>query len=398
MNTQQQTQQQQNPLVLFEKDLRAQRDNFAMLLPPAIRPEEFIRVAVTAANINPDLILKCSKRSLFNALMKAAEDKLLPDGREGALVPYKGEAQWIPMREGVAKRVFEATGIILHTGVVRQGDEWDYQRGDNPRIVHRPQPGSKRSDPIIAAYVVAEFPDGRKIKDWMWREEIDEVRDRYARAAKGPWSDPVAYPEMAIKTVIHHLSKDLPLPNEMKRIVHRDDVLYDIGRRDDQQVVTAQTAPAVAAPSIVPAIEQRRSVEGVMDAFASTSVMAEQPARQEPDYHPDGPARTFEPDDPETGEIYDAKEDSQRRDAEDPQSNPDVGAALKALMDAALPTNAGEYEGFAEAQWQAATTEAQREAFRMWWKLTGGTRYQFGMTKDQQEALKKRLLEPQPAG
>lgn len=375
-------QQQQNPIALFERDLWAKQNEFQALLPPSIRLQEFIRVAVTAANNNPDLLYRCSKPSLFNGLMKAAEDKLLPDGREGALVPYKGEAQWIPMREGVIKRLYEATGIILHTGVVYQGDEYDYERGDNPRIMHRPRPGAKRSDPIIAAYAIAEFTDGRRIRDWMWVEQIEEIRQRYARSAKGPWSDPVAYPEMAIKTVIHHLSKDLPLPNEMKRMIHRDDVLYAVG---DERAVTLQPAQGPAAIAHQPA----RTVESVLGSLAEDRPTA-------PLASDNGTAY-----DPRTGEVM---EDHEAREAAQQKAQPDgldippsldrrgngngeTAAALKMLTDAAQPTDAGEYEGFIQAHWERAESEAQREAVRMYWKLTGGMRHQLGMSRNQEAAL-----------
>src|SRR3546814_9174090 len=70
----------------------------------SIPVEKFHRVAVTAISSNPDL-LNVDRTSLFGALMKAAQDGLLPDGREGAIVPFKGKASWMPMVAGIMKKV-----------------------------------------------------------------------------------------------------------------------------------------------------------------------------------------------------------------------------------------------------------------------------------------------------
>ena len=57
----------------------------ADVLPEHITEEKFRRVAMTAINLTPALY-KCDRKSLLGALLNAATDGLLPDGREAALV------------------------------------------------------------------------------------------------------------------------------------------------------------------------------------------------------------------------------------------------------------------------------------------------------------------------
>ena len=60
------------------------RDEVAKQLPKGIDPDRFIRTAITTVQMSPDL-LDANRTSLFGALMQAAKDGLLPDGREATI-------------------------------------------------------------------------------------------------------------------------------------------------------------------------------------------------------------------------------------------------------------------------------------------------------------------------
>ena len=79
-------------------------DQFKMALPPQIPVERFVRVVQTAVASNPDL-LNCERTSLYGAAMKCAQDGLLPDGREAALVKFGGQVSYMPMVGGILKKV-----------------------------------------------------------------------------------------------------------------------------------------------------------------------------------------------------------------------------------------------------------------------------------------------------
>src|SRR5215203_5560976 len=65
--------------------------------------DNFIAAVTTALTLNPDIVNKCTPESIKNACIKAAYDGLRPDGKEGALVAYGDQAQWMPMVYGVRK-------------------------------------------------------------------------------------------------------------------------------------------------------------------------------------------------------------------------------------------------------------------------------------------------------
>ena len=83
---------------------------FKAALPAHVSVDKFVRVTLTAVQTNPQL-LEADRRTLFAAATKAAQMGLLPDGREGAIVTFKGQAQWMPMVAGIMKLVLSLIHI-----------------------------------------------------------------------------------------------------------------------------------------------------------------------------------------------------------------------------------------------------------------------------------------------
>ena len=97
-----------SPIAQVKHGLDQMRAQLAATLPAHISVDRFQRVVLTAINTNPDL-LSADRRSLFNAAVRAAQDGLMPDGREGALVIFKDKnnkknAVWMPMVFGIIKK------------------------------------------------------------------------------------------------------------------------------------------------------------------------------------------------------------------------------------------------------------------------------------------------------
>jgi recombination protein RecT len=221
-----------NAIEVFRSDLAKMEQQFSSALPAHIPVERFMRVVMTAIQNNPNL-LKCSRQSLFNACVKAAQDGLLPDGREGAIVPFDSEkggdtASWLPMIQGLRKKARNSGELSdWFAEVVHEGDEFEYQKGDNPFIFHRPAKKGGRTRPVTHAYSIAIYKDGTKSREVMNIDEIEEVRQRFSKARKGPWHDPVLYPEMCRKTVARLHAKQLPMSTDLDTLIRRDDDLYD---------------------------------------------------------------------------------------------------------------------------------------------------------------------------
>lgn len=225
-----------NPVAVVRAQLQQMEGEFSNALPAHIPVERFTRVVMTAIQNNADL-LNCSRRSLWNSAMKAAQDGLLPDGREGAIVPYKGEAQWMPMIAGIRKKVRNSGEIATwDVQAVYANDAFEFELGDDPFIRHKPALGNRGK--MIAVYSIATLKSGEKSRDVMGIEEVEAIR-AISRSKNGPWANPTFYPEMAKKTVARRHSKVLPMSTDLDDLIRRDDDLYDMAGASDAAVKAA---------------------------------------------------------------------------------------------------------------------------------------------------------------
>lgn len=170
---------------------RVRGDDFkaelAAALPATVTPDRFVRATITALMQNPALATDAETTSLFTSVIRCAQDGLLPDGREAALVIFRGKAQYLPMVGGLRKIAGEH-GWTIRSAVVYANDEFEYEAGLEPRLQHRPvRPGAERGAKV-AAYAIGVHRDGRKEIEVMAADEIAKVR-AVSRATKGPWFD-----------------------------------------------------------------------------------------------------------------------------------------------------------------------------------------------------------------
>lgn len=222
---------------------QSQVDNYAghlmQVLPRRITIDKFKRVLVTAAAMNPDLLL-ADRRTLFLSSIKCASDGLLPDGRQAALVVYNTEikrrdpvsgldqkfridaVQYMPMVAGIRERM-RNTGEVVSADahVVCKHDRFEYSLGDNARIEHEPPPlGQDRGD-VVGAYAIIRLKNGEVLRDVMSVQEIEKTRS-ISRAKDGPmWSK--FYGEACRKTVLRRCSKAAPQTSDLERMIPDDD-------------------------------------------------------------------------------------------------------------------------------------------------------------------------------
>ncbi len=221
----------------FRGALSKMRPEFAAALPTQVKPEKFERVVNTAVGLQPGL-LSADRRSLFASCMRAAQDGLLPDGREAALVVYGQTVQYMPMVAGIMKKVRQSKEIknwSVHT--VREADTFDYELGDDEKIVHKPARGH-RGD-VIGAYSIVTLTSGEKSREYMDVGEIEAVRARSRAKDKGPWV--TDYSEMCKKTVIRRHAKRLPMSTDLDEFIRQDDELTEL---EPAPAEVTQDAPA----------------------------------------------------------------------------------------------------------------------------------------------------------
>lgn len=226
------------PIVEIRQQLDKMDGEFQCALPPHITVEKFKRVAMTSVQGNPNL-LRADRRSLFGACVKCAQDGLLPDGREAALVIFGNYVQYIPMVAGILKRIRNSGELKTITArIVHRNDEfrcWVDDTGEH--ILHEYDLFAERGD-IVGVYARAETKDGGIYLEPMTKKEVEKVRAVSRSSAKGPWVD--WWEEMARKTAIRRLSKRLPMSTDL------DDML----NREPETVITEPAEPVYPRQSI----------------------------------------------------------------------------------------------------------------------------------------------------
>lgn len=234
-----------HPLVAF-KDYADQRmASLETALPPHITQNAFMSVVLTALQKKPDL-LKCTRQSLWNACIDAANCGLLPDGIEGAIAPYgvnengqrKAEvATFMPMIGGYRKLAYEG-GLISswEVNLVRQRDDFVFALGDDAFIEHRPYFGADDPGAVVGAYSIAKLKDGAILRDVMGLFELNKIKMKSKALKNGPWADPTFEPEMHRKTMGRRHYKQLPKTPALSRLIDRENATFDLDANAADQI------------------------------------------------------------------------------------------------------------------------------------------------------------------
>jgi len=243
-----------HPLVVLSERFEQRSDELKKALPSDISPERFIRAVMTSAHLNPD-ILACQFQSIWLAALRACRDGLLPDGREGAIVPFRSTATWIPMYAGLLKR-FRRSGQFrwIKADVVRQGEEFYHYVDENGEHIKH-VPGDSIEAPVTRVYAMAATKDGGVFVTVMPVAEVEKIRAMSkATREDSPWR--MWFSEMAKKTALRRLSKVLPSEGDFP-----DD---DVDSFEAPNVVPTPPALSIAAEP------RARGAAAALDQFAAS--------------------------------------------------------------------------------------------------------------------------------
>jgi recombination protein RecT len=243
---------------------------------------------VTTVQMNEDL-LYADRRSLFGACMKAAQDGLLPDGREAVLNIYKVKVrgnngdewvpmvQYLPMVRGVLKIVRNAGGVAhIDAAAVYAKDEFSFQRGDDPKIDHKPYLGEDDPGLVVASYMIVKLDNGEVHREVMPRRDIEKTRgaSKSGDGANSPWTK--WYDQMAIKAVIKRAAKLLPTSSEaLDRVIQNDNdaMGFDFDQRGT--AIEMASAPVAQQPKQLQAHVSSRLADIVGRATDKVPVAAQ---------------------------------------------------------------------------------------------------------------------------
>jgi len=227
------------------------RDRYAAVLPRHLTPERMANLALTASTLNPKL-LDCSPESVCLALLCASQTGIEPDGYHGHLIPYGTQCTFVPDFKGLIQLALN-NGVVVDAQAVYENDEFVYELGSTPRIVHRPAIDEERGE-LRCAYAIAHFKDGRS--KFIVATKSDIAKRRNVSAAKNkadsPWQQ---WPEMmAVKTSVKMLSKYLPRSPEMTAATAADDAA-ELGIQQQPTSIPGQL-PHPSIPSRTDALVQ----------------------------------------------------------------------------------------------------------------------------------------------
>lgn len=188
-------------------------------LPVGFRADRYYQMALECA-LNPSLA-NCQASTILSAIVKAATLGLSPVNTlaQCYFVPRntnfgtRENPNWVSVCEFQIgylgwKFLAENTGKIeyITSGVVREGDVFDFEYGLNPMLRHKP--ASKFGDKFLYAYAVVHMTSGQKPFLVMDKTQIEHLRMKNAQASKngqisGAWA--TDYESMAKAKVIKAL-------------------------------------------------------------------------------------------------------------------------------------------------------------------------------------------------
>lgn len=229
-----------NPVAVIRENLNAMAPQFKAALPAHITVEKFTRVAMTAIQNNPALA-DADRNSLFGSIVRLAQDGLLPDGREAAIVMFGNKAQAMPMIAGVLKKIRQSGDVSkVSAHVVHEQDHFVWKLGFDETVEHEPPALDQPRGKAIGAYAIAVLKDGSQLLEVMSLEEIEKVRAVSRAKGNGPWVS--WWGEMARKTVMRRLSKRLPMSTDLEDSFDRDETL----EHEPQHAVSASEARSIS--------------------------------------------------------------------------------------------------------------------------------------------------------
>mgnify|MGYP002507819510 CR=1 FL=1 len=260
-----------NPVAVIRQNLEVMAPQLQAALPEHVTVEKFTRVAMTAIQQTPAL-QNADRASLFGAIVRLAQDGLLPDGREAAIVMFGSQATAMPMIAGVLKKVRQSGEVAkISAQVVYENDEFVVSYGFDEDVTHIPPSLDKPRGKAIGAYATAVLKDGSKLLEVMSHEEIEKVRAVSRSGKSGPWA--TWWGEMARKTVMRRLSKRLPMSTDLESAFERDETMAHVA----EPVTIPEQPLQIVRASRLEAFEHEVTGEGEEEGGATEGVSEEAP-------------------------------------------------------------------------------------------------------------------------
>ncbi len=264
--------------------LERSKAQIARALPKHMSPDRLARIALTEIRKNPALG-ECDPLSFLGAVIQCAQLGLEPGSGLGHayLIPFNNrkrgtkEVQFIPGYRGLidlARRSGQVETISAR--IVRERDVFEFQYGDDEKIIHVPFTGLEEdAGRITHAYAIARLKGGGLQREVMTRVQLDAVKDR--GNANPVWDSD--FDEMARKTVVRRIAKYLPLSPELGAAIEQDDAGHK-GEQENYRILDADYEPRGPAhdPGKINQLREAAGREAQQETRAASDAEAKQHA------------------------------------------------------------------------------------------------------------------------
>ena len=251
------------------KMLHHNHNEIAKALNKMLDPDQFIRICMTHYSRGGDAMMKADPRSFIAACVEAAQLGLKPDSILGEcyLIPrWNRDAKCYLVNfqlgyPGVIKLVRRGGEVSdIAPEVVCANDDFQVFLGTDRKIVHKPWYTRGKSEPgdVVAAYATAKLRDGSIAFKVTTKRDLDKAAAASGDPRNKEWSNVwnQHYDAMAMKTAVLRLAKWLPMPDDSKRVISRDE-MREAGVMDEDMRATIdtlaqqahRTEPSPARPS-----------------------------------------------------------------------------------------------------------------------------------------------------
>jgi recombination protein RecT len=249
---------------LRERDMQAA---IRVNLPKDVDQDKFTSATIEALRRAPQVFEDCDRTSVYNAIVEAARDGLIPDGKQGALVPFNtkvGEkyikkCQWMIMPSGIVDKLAKQ-GVTVYAASVYDGDQIEVWNDDAGQHVKHEVNAFGERGPRIGAYACARTAKGVTYVETMNLTQLAAVAKVSKSKTKdgipyGPWID---WPDrMSEKSCLHRIVKRIP-----NVTIAEDD---EFKETSDRPAITIAAVPQERSPDQDRPPERPKALQAVVD-------------------------------------------------------------------------------------------------------------------------------------
>lgn len=247
-----------------------------------IEPGKFLATAKMGIQKSQqrDKLLTADRNSLYMAIKDAAQQGLMPDGKEGVLVVYNttvkdaqgreskvGIVSFQPMILGIVKLMRQSGEILdCNAYVVHEKDAFRFTLGVDKMPTHDPDWFGERGAPI-GAWAYIKLTNGEVISRMLPKDKIQRV----AAASKQPENysptDGQAWEEFWQKAALRNAAKFAPKTPKLEAALAKDEDEFDFTPRNPATALPppakgdTNQPPAAPASTRASAAVQKRAAE-----------------------------------------------------------------------------------------------------------------------------------------